>query len=201
ACTLSAGVCTNILARCSFNSSAISGRLKSSNSMCIKIIFLRVVRLVYGELADNLNSFVVAAVAGRGNSTRNFLKSDRFLPHWRRGVNDRENPTTRNWGPTWLGLFVALFGILIVRAAVYAFYPPYSFPAAIWRESLNWLCTIALLLIIRFGERLPFRSVGFGRATPLQSLGWGVVLTVVCMLLGAVVIALTHYTGGSSGAA
>ena len=37
---------------------------------------------------------------------------------------------------------------------------------------------IALLLIIRFGERLPFRSVGFGRATLLQSLGWGVVLTM-----------------------
>jgi len=116
-------------------------------------------------------------------------------------MNDRPNPTTRNWAATWVGLFIALFGILIVRAAVYAFYPPYSFPAAIWRESLNWLCTIALLLIIRFGERLPFRSVGFGRATPLQSLGWGVVLTVVCMLLGAIVIALTHYTGGSSGAA
>jgi hypothetical protein len=35
--------------------------------MCIKIIFLQVVCLVYGELADNLNSFVVAAVVGRGN--------------------------------------------------------------------------------------------------------------------------------------
>ena len=116
-------------------------------------------------------------------------------------MNDRPNPTTRNRGATWVGLFIALFGILIVRAAVYAFYPPYSFPAAIWRESLNWLCAIALLLIIRFGERLPFRSVGFGRATLLQSLGWGVVLTVICMLLGAIVIALTHYTGGSSGAA
>src|SRR6478672_10727194 len=98
-------------------------------------------------------------------------------------MNDRPNPTTRNRAATWVGLFIALFGILIVRAAVYAFYPPYSFPAAIWRESLNWLCTIALLLIIRFGERLPFRSVGFGRDTLLQSLGWGVVLTVICMLL------------------
>jgi hypothetical protein len=37
--------------------------------MCIKITFLQVVRLVYGELADNLNSFVVAAVVGRGNSS------------------------------------------------------------------------------------------------------------------------------------
>src|SRR6478752_8786026 len=116
-------------------------------------------------------------------------------------MNDRPNPAPARRSWTYLGLFIALFGILIVRAAVYAFYPPYSFPAAIWRESLNWLCTIALLLIIRFGERLPFRSVGFGRVTLLQSLGWGVVLTIICMLLGAVVVALTHYTGGSSGAA
>ena len=100
-------------------------------------------------------------------------------------MNDRANPTTRNRGATWVGLFIALFGILIVRAAVYAFYPPYSFPAAIWRESLNWVCAIALLLIIRFGERLPFRSVGFGRATLLPSLGWGGVSQSSACFLGA----------------
>jgi hypothetical protein len=38
-------------------------------------------------------------------------------------MNDRPNPTTRSRGATWVGLFIALFGILIVRAAVYAFYP------------------------------------------------------------------------------
>ena len=116
-------------------------------------------------------------------------------------MNDRPNPTTRNRGATWVGLFIALFGILIVRAAVYAFYPPYSFSAAIWRESLNWLCTIALLLIIRFGERLPFRSVGFGRATLLQSLGWGGGHRSFACFVGVGIVALTHYTGGSSGAA
>src|SRR6266480_3490188 len=34
ACALSGGECTNMLARCSFNNSAISGRLRSSVSMC-----------------------------------------------------------------------------------------------------------------------------------------------------------------------
>src|SRR5205823_11993471 len=106
-------------------------------------------------------------------------------------MNDRENPTTRNWGPTWLGLFVALFGILIIRAAVYAYYPPYSFPAAVWRESLNWVCVIALLLIIRFAERRPFRSVGIGRATTKSSLGWGAIIAIVCLVLVAVIVALT----------
>ena len=112
-----------------------------------------------------------------------------------------ENPTTRNWGATWLGLFIALFGILIIRAAVYLFYPPYSFPAALWRESLNWICAIALLLIMRFGERLPFRSVGIGRTTIKSSLGWGAIIAVVCLVLAAVIVALTHYSGGESGAA
>jgi membrane protease YdiL (CAAX protease family) len=135
----------------------------------------------------------------RRDTNRNFLNSDQFLLHSRRAMN--ENPPARSSTPTWIGLFIALFGILIVRAAVYAFYPPFSFPAAIWRESLNWACVIALVLIIRFGERLSLRSVGIGHATLLRSLGWGVVLTLICMLLGAIVIALTHYTGGPSGAA
>jgi membrane protease YdiL (CAAX protease family) len=116
-------------------------------------------------------------------------------------MNDRTNFTSRNWGATWLGLFVALFGILIVRAAVYAFYPPYSFPAAAWRESLNWLCAIALLFIIRLGERLSFRSVGIGLATVKSSLAWGGIIAVVCGVLGFAIAALTHYNGGSSGAA
>ena len=111
------------------------------------------------------------------------------------------NPPTRNSAPTWVGLFIALFGILIVRAAVYAFYPPHSFPAAARRESLNWVCAIALLLIIRFGERLPFRSVGIGRATVKSSLAWGGVIAVVCAVLAFAMAALTHYNGGSSGAA
>jgi CAAX protease family protein len=111
------------------------------------------------------------------------------------------NPTERNRGATWLGLFIALFGILIIRAAVYLFYPPYSFPAAIWRESLNWISVLALLLIIKYGERLPFTSFGLGRATFLKSLGGGVVLAIICLVLAVVVVALTHYNGGESGKA
>src|SRR2546423_2386673 len=116
-------------------------------------------------------------------------------------MNDRPNPTTRNRGATWVGLFIALFGMLIVRAAVYAFYPPFSFPAVAWRESLNWVCAIALVLIIHFGERLPFRSVGIGRATVKSSLAWGGIIAVVCAVLAFGIAALTHYNGGSSGPA
>lgn len=116
-------------------------------------------------------------------------------------MNDRRNPTTGNTTATWVGLFIALFGILIIRAVVYAFYPPFSFPAAVWRESLNWASAVALVLIIRFGEDLSFRSVGIGGAAIKSSLGWGGVIAVVCAALAFVIAALTHYSGGESGAA
>ena len=102
---------------------------------------------------------------------------------------------------TWLGLFVALFGILIVRAVVYAFYPPFSFAATAWREPLNWVCGIALILIIRFGERLPARSIGIGRAPLKSSLAWGGLLTLICGVLATGITVLTRYGHTQSAAA
>lgn len=62
----------------------------------------------------------------------------------------------------WVGLFIALFGILVVRWAVSLFYPEFSFPATIWKESLTWLSVMALFFIMRRGEWLPLRSIGLG---------------------------------------
>ena len=97
---------------------------------------------------------------------------------------------------TWVGLFIALFGMLIVRQVVSSFYPTATFTAAIWKESLIWLCAIAVLLIVRRGERLPFSSIGIGTATFEKSLLWGGVLTVICGFVGAVIVGLTHFKGG-----
>lgn len=116
-------------------------------------------------------------------------------------MNERVAEKRRLPGMTWLGLFIALFGMLIVRAAVYSVYQPYSFPAAAWRESLNWLCGVALLLIIRFGERLPPGSVGIGRAPIKSSLGWGGLLAVTCVVLASGIAVLTHYGHGQASAA
>lgn len=102
---------------------------------------------------------------------------------------------------TWLGLFVALFGILIVRWAVSLFYPEFSFLATIWKESLIWVCVVALLLIIRRGEHLSFRSVNLGTASLGSSLLWGGILAVLCALVGGVVASLTHFQGGAVGKA
>ncbi|HSS16792.1 MAG TPA: hypothetical protein VLQ29_07395 [Candidatus Dormibacteraeota bacterium] len=76
---------------------------------------------------------------------------------------------------TWLGLFVALFGMLIARQIAYYISPTLTFTTAVWKESLIWLCVIALLVIIRRGERLPLTSVGIGTCpvVEIDSMGIG----------------------------
>lgn len=102
-------------------------------------------------------------------------------------------PTTTNKTATWIGLFIALFGVLIVRQAVTYFYPTLTFAAALWKESLIWICVIALLFVIRCRENLSLRSIGIGTTTLIKSLLWGLALAVVCALIGGVLAALTHY--------
>jgi membrane protease YdiL (CAAX protease family) len=97
-------------------------------------------------------------------------------------------------GPsTWVGLFIAFFGMLIVRQAVTYFYPTITFVSAIWKELLIWLCVIALLIVIRRGEGLSLRSVGIGTTSWIKSVLWGFVIAVVCAIIGAVLAAITHY--------
>jgi membrane protease YdiL (CAAX protease family) len=102
---------------------------------------------------------------------------------------------------TWLGLFIALFGLLVVRQAVSFVWPAPTFPAAVWKESLIWICAIALLVIVKCGEGLPFSSIGIGTSKWWKSLSWGIVLATVCLAVAAVLVALTHFNGGSTGEA
>lgn len=101
--------------------------------------------------------------------------------------------TTTNKAATWAGLFIAFFGVLIVRQAVTYFYPTLTSAAALWKESLIWICVIALLFVIGRWENLSLRSVGIGTTTWIKSLLWGLALAVVCALIGGVLAALTHY--------
>jgi len=97
---------------------------------------------------------------------------------------------------TWLGLAIALFGLIVVRHAVLYFSPTLTVSAAIWNESLMWVCIAAVCLIIRRGEKLPFSSVGLGTSRWSKSLGWGVVLTVGIIVFGSiadVIAVLTHF--------
>ncbi len=102
---------------------------------------------------------------------------------------------------TSVGLFIALFGILIARWAVSLFYSRLSFTGEIWIESLIWLCVIALLVIIRRGERLPLSSIHLGTASWKKSLLWGGILILLCGAVGGAVANLTHFKGGETAAA
>ena len=107
-------------------------------------------------------------------------------------MNDQPTAVRRIPRATWAGLFVALFGMLIARQAVSYFWPTLTFTAALWKESLIWLCLIALITIIRRGERLPFTSIGIGTSPWWKSILWGLVITLVC---GTVVFGIARATG------
>ena len=102
---------------------------------------------------------------------------------------------------TWIGLFVALFGILIARQALFIAFHSLTVTATIWRESLHWLCALIVILIVRYGERESLRSIGIGTCSILRSLAWSVVIAFACLLVGFGIAALVHFNGGRSGEA
>jgi hypothetical protein len=55
---------------------------------------------------------------------------------------------------TWIGLFLSLFAMVVIRHAFVFFVPEITFAAAILKETLIWASAVALLVIIRRGERL-----------------------------------------------
>jgi len=100
---------------------------------------------------------------------------------------------------TWIGLIIVLFAMLVVRQTVAFFSPSLTLSATILRETLHWLCAVALLIIVRRGERLPLSSVGIGTSTLGSSILWGIVLTFVCAAVGFGIAVATHFHGGRSG--
>jgi membrane protease YdiL (CAAX protease family) len=96
---------------------------------------------------------------------------------------------------TWLGLFIALFGMLIVRQLVNLVWPNPTFASALIKEAGMWLVAVVLLVIIRVGERLPLGSIGLGTARWGKSVVWGFLLGIVCLLVGGGLVALTGYAG------
>ncbi len=108
-------------------------------------------------------------------------------------------PATRAQVPiaTWIGLFISLFAMLIVRQAISYFWPDPTFMSSILKEGGIWASALVLLIIIRRGERLPLSSVGLGTSPAWKSILWGLVITVACAAVG---LGLAHLTGYGHGA-
>jgi membrane protease YdiL (CAAX protease family) len=114
----------------------------------------------------------------------------------------RERPAAaKNTRATWLGLFVSLFAMVVIRQAFVFFVPEITFAAAIVKETLIWASAAALLIIIRRGERLPFRSIGLGTCRWWKSIAWGFLIAVVSAVVIGSLAYLTGYGHGPGSAA
>src|SRR5437667_3594362 len=102
---------------------------------------------------------------------------------------------------TWIGLFLSLFAMVVIRHAFVFFVPEITFAAAILKEALSWASAAALLVIIRRGEHLPLRSIGFGIGRWWMSILWGLVIAVVSGAIVGVLAYLTGYGHGPGSAA
>jgi membrane protease YdiL (CAAX protease family) len=116
-------------------------------------------------------------------------------------MSESSVPTKRVSPITWLGLFVALFGMLIARQAVNHFWPTPGFANAVIKEVGMWIVALVLIVIIKVGEGLPLSSIGLGTVRFWKSILWGLLLGVVCLLVAGLLVALTHFTGGEAGKA
>ncbi len=97
---------------------------------------------------------------------------------------------------TWAGLFLSLFAMVVIRHAFVLLAPEITFVSAILKEALIWASAAALLVIIRRGEHLSFRSIGLGTCRWWKSIAWGLLIAIVS---AAVVGSLAYLTGYGHG--
>ena len=116
-------------------------------------------------------------------------------------MNDEPAKALRISSATWIGLFLSLFGVVIIRQAFRFFTPDMPVTAVAWRETLIWVIAAALLVLIRRGEGLPLRSIGLGTSPWWQSILWGLAIAALCAAAAVGLIKLTGYGHGPASAA
>ena len=116
-------------------------------------------------------------------------------------MSDKAAPPAKVSRASWIGLFLSLFAFLVIRQTIFYFAPTLTTGSAIVKETLLWMSAVALLIIIRRGERLPFSSIGLGASRWWKSILWGLVIAVVSGVVGGVLAALTGYGHGPGSAA
>jgi len=116
-------------------------------------------------------------------------------------MSDKAAPPAKVSRASWIGLFLSLFAFLVIRQTILYFAPTLTTSSAIVKETLLWMSAVALLIIIRRGERLPFSSIGLGASRWWKSILWGLVIAVVSGVVGGVLAALSGYGHGPGSAA
>jgi len=116
-------------------------------------------------------------------------------------MSDKAAPPAKVSRASWIGLFLSLFAFLVIRQTILYFAPTLTTSSAIVKETLLWMSAVALLIIIRRGERLPFSSIGLGTSRWWKSILLGLVIAVVSGVVGGVLAALSGYGHGPGSAA
>ncbi|HEV7716863.1 MAG TPA: CPBP family intramembrane glutamic endopeptidase [Steroidobacteraceae bacterium] len=113
---------------------------------------------------------------------------------------NNENNTSR---PAWTlaGLFLALFGLIIITTAYrMALGPVQSASESVLRELLLFLALALLLFIVKRGEGLSFASLGWRTDHVGRSLLWGLIGALLCAVglaasLGLIMLFKLHFGG------
>jgi uncharacterized protein len=99
---------------------------------------------------------------------------------------------------TWIGLAIALFGMLLVRQLVNWRWPEQTVSSALIKEAGMWLVGLILILIVKLGEGLPLSSIGLRWSHLFKSFLWSLLLTVICFVAAGIFVAITHFNGGKN---
>ena len=109
---------------------------------------------------------------------------------------DGAGPSSLRSPTTWVGLFLSLFGMLLVRQATRLIFPAGEAVGIGIREAIYLASAAVMLLLVTRLEKLPLTSIGLGTATWWKSLGWGLVTAVICAAFALVLVRLTGYGHG-----
>ena len=104
--------------------------------------------------------------------------------------------TARRSIATWIGLFLSLFGMLIVRQVVRVAFPAGGTASVAIREAVYFASAALLLLLVTRLEKLPLTSIGLGTSKWWKSLVWGLVTAIICAALALILIRVTGYGHG-----
>jgi membrane protease YdiL (CAAX protease family) len=99
---------------------------------------------------------------------------------------------------TWVGLFISLFGMLLIRQVFRTISLTPGTSLVIARETLMFASAGVLLLLVTRWEKLPLTSIGLGTSVWWKSVLWGLVTAVVCAGAALVLIKLTGYGHGKA---
>lgn len=116
-------------------------------------------------------------------------------------IREKAAIATRPGPATWVGLFLALFGMLLIRQIFRMINPDPGTGLVVVREVFYFASAGALLWLVTHWERLPLTSIGLRTSVWWKSVLWGLVTMVLCGGVAAVLVQLTGYGHGPGSSA